>query len=249
MDFVASREEEKQYGWRNRVGEFLERFGTTVYDPWRKPPVAGLGHYGKEDEFTAKRRDTWTYESTRKGDRTRAELCDEFYPTAHIDLRMTDTADFLVAYCPTNVYSVGTVHEIVTARRQHKPVLFVSPPVVFRKYNELRSHLRTTGDIQGEKLLDDLAKEAPLRPNPTAIPSLWYMAIVDGHYFFDGFGFEAYRRRFGWKVGPLDQREREFPPKRPLLPYLEKLNEKIPKRYDVSRQQYVENPDWLIFDA
>ena len=72
MDFVASRAEEKQCGWRNRVGQFLRRYGVTVYDPWNKPPVAGLAHYGKEDEFSTNKRNDWTYEDSRKGDRTRA---------------------------------------------------------------------------------------------------------------------------------------------------------------------------------
>ena len=33
MDFVASREVEKEFGWRNRVSEFLQEFGVTVFDP------------------------------------------------------------------------------------------------------------------------------------------------------------------------------------------------------------------------
>lgn len=253
MDFVASREYEKEFGWRTRVSQFLSRLGVTVYDPWNKPPVAGLGHYGKEDEFTAKERDKWSYARSRDGDLLRAQLCDQFWPTAHIDLRMTDTADFLVAFCPTNVYSVGTVHEVVTARRQHKPVLLVTPPITFPACDELQKHLKGCRDKDGLCLLAELEKQAPLRPNPQAIPSLWYMAIIDSHYFFDGFGFARYmgnrkdRLGFNWKPGPLDEREKRFPPKRPLLPYLEKLDKSIPLRYDIERSEYVENPDWLIF--
>jgi hypothetical protein len=44
-----------------------------------------------------------------------------------MDLRMVDTSDFIVAYVPTNVYSVGTPHEIILCRSERKPVLFVSP--------------------------------------------------------------------------------------------------------------------------
>jgi hypothetical protein len=249
MDFVASRQEEKEFGWRNRVGQFLKRYGVTVYDPWNKPPVAGLAHYGKEDEFSTNKRNDWTYDDSEKGDKTRAELCDEFWPTLHIDLRMTDTADFLVAYCPTNIYSVGTVHEIVMARLQHKPVLFVTPPVTFPVYDELQSHLTGKNDEAGLELLEKLAAQAPLRPNPKALPSMWYMALVDAHYFFDGFGFAAYVDEFGWKPGAMDQHEKDFPPQRPLLPYIEQLNTHVPKRYDLGRDQYVENPEWLIFDV
>ena len=42
MDFVASRAAEKQFGWRNRVSQFLQGMGTTVFDPWFKPDVRGL---------------------------------------------------------------------------------------------------------------------------------------------------------------------------------------------------------------
>ena len=41
MDFVASRAAEKQSGWRNRVSQFLQGMGVTVFDPWFKPDVRG----------------------------------------------------------------------------------------------------------------------------------------------------------------------------------------------------------------
>ena len=249
MDFVASRAEEKQKGWRNRIGQFLSRMGTLVYDPWNKPAVVGMPHYGKEDEFSTEKRYNWTYDDSPKGDRIRAELCEEFWPTMHIDLRMVDTADFLVAYCPTNVYSVGTVHEIVMASLQHKPVLFVSPPIAFPSLDQLRRHLETKDDREALRLLEELEVEAPLRQNEAAVPSMWYMALLDAHYFFDGFGFAHYMKQFNWKRGELDEREEQFRPRRPLLPYLEALNSKIPPKYDLERDQYVENADWLVFDV
>lgn len=248
MDFVASRQEEKEYGWRNRVGQFLKRYGVRVYDPWNKPQASGLAHYGKEDELTTKKREQWSYDPSAAGDRERAEIAAEYWPTLHIDLRMTDTADFLVAFCPTNIYSVGTVHEIATARLQHKPVLLVTPPVDFPAYHELTAHLKDKGDKKALSLLGDLKAQAPLRPNLNAAPSIWYMALIDSHYFFDGFGFSKYMKQFGWKPGALDEHEKQYPPKRPLLPYLEKVNKAIPKRYDLERSAYVDNDEWLIFE-
>lgn len=249
MDFVASREEEKRNGWRTRVGEFLRAMGTVVYDPWNKPVVVGMPEYGKEDELTANEREKWSFEDGPEGDRTRARLCDVFWPTLHIDLRMVDTTDFTIAYCPTNIYSVGTVHEIVMARLQFKPVLFVSPPVVFPALGELERHLAERNDEEGARLLARLRQEAPLRVNERGIPSLWYMALLDGHYFFDGFGFAQYRDRFpNWTRSGLDEREERHPPERPLLPYIERLNKELPKRYDLEMDRYVENEDWLILN-
>jgi len=108
--------------------------------------------------------------------------------------------------------------------------------------------LDSKGDSKGKALLERIEIEAPLRPNPKAIPSMWYMALLDAHYFFDGFGFKPYMEQFGWKPGELDEREDKSPPKRPLLPYLEKLNHKIPLRYDLERDKYLENDDWLVFN-
>ena len=42
MDFVASRANEKKFGWRNRIGDFLRSYGAIVFDPWHKPVVRGL---------------------------------------------------------------------------------------------------------------------------------------------------------------------------------------------------------------
>jgi hypothetical protein len=250
MDFVASREEEKKNGWRTRLGEFLRTFGVVVYDPWDKPKVLGLPEYGKEDEFTAQARERWSFESSVHGDRTRTELCNFFWSALHVDLRMVDTTDFTIAYCPTNVYSVGTPHEIATARLQRKPVLLVSPPVEFPALDELTNHLRDQGDAKGQQLLRQLTDQIPVRANPRGIPSLWYMALLDGSYFFDGFGFAAYRDRFPqWQPGALDQREEQHPPQRPLLSYLERLDRELPTRYDARRGDYMANDDWLILEA
>lgn len=250
MDFVVSREDEKRFGWRTRLSDFLLAMGTTVFDPWNKPEVSGMAHYGKEDEFTVKRREHWTYDNDDNGRCMRSRLCDEFWPTLHIDLRMTDLSDFLVAYCPTNIYSVGTVHEIATARQQHKPVLMVTPRIEpSPQVAALREHLERHGDETGIELLTQMQAATSDRTNPTATPSLWYMAMLEHEdYFFDGFGFEQYREEMGWEwYEPLDGREHRTPPTRPLLPYLRQLNLAVPRSFDATAGREMENPDWLIF--
>lgn len=246
MDFVASREQEMKYGWRTRIGAVLRQLGCTVFDPWSKPDVRGLHEYGREGVNTAAVRDGWTFEDSRTGAMKRSKLTGKFWETLHIDLRMVDTSDFVVAYCPTNVYSVGTAHEIALARQQRKPVLFVSPPVNFPSLDALRTHLGN--DPVGAKLLRRLEMELPIKPNPAGIPSLWYMPLVGGESFFDGFGFEQYRRRFRWPRTDLDRREAERKPERPLLPALHGLARELPKRWDAKRKDYVLNDDWLLWN-
>lgn len=246
MDYVASRAAEKKYGWRNRVGEFLRSFGVIVFDPWNKPEVRGLHEYGREDVDTTRIKDQWMFEDSPKGAEARAYCSGTFWESLHIDLRMVDTSDFTIAYCPTNIYSVGTVHEIVLCRQQRKPVLFISPTIVFPTLDNLKEHLKE--DIKGNKFLEQLITEIPIKENLRGIPSLWYMNLVEGEHFFDGFGFAKYRRQFDWKKIPLDDREDALELKRPLLPFLEKLNNKLPKKWDNRRKRYVPDDDFLLWD-
>jgi hypothetical protein len=249
MDFVASRAEEKKFGWRVRVGEFLRSFGATVFDPWNKPKVRGLHEYGKEDVATIKLREKWTFEASEEGAQDRAECAQTFWETMHIDLRMVDISDVVIAYCPTNIYSVGTPHEIVTARQQHKPVLFVSTSVTFPALDELEEHLRKQDDKEGRKLLNYLVQQAPIKPNPNGVPSLWYIPLVGGNNFFDGFGFVDYHKKFGWSEGPADKHEKEYPPKRPLLKFLENLNQTLPKKWSAHERKFVQDDNWLLLEA
>jgi hypothetical protein len=140
MDFVPSRSNERKYGWRRRVSQFLRGLGATVFDPWYKPLVKGLGVYGEEGEKADKIREGWTFELGVNGAKARSKCARMFWKTLHIDLRMVDLSDFIIACCPTNLYSVGTPHEIALARQQRKPVLFVSPPVIYPALVELNAH-------------------------------------------------------------------------------------------------------------
>ena len=246
MDFVASRAREMKHGWRTRVGQFLQAYGVTVFDPWNKPGVRGLHEYGREGAETHDLREAWTFLPGPKGAAARAKVCDKFWETLHIDLRMVDTSDFTVAFCPTNIYSVGTPHEIALCRQQRKPVLLVSPPVHFPALEELRTHL--AGDAKAMKLIERLEAEVPIKPNPRGIPSLWYMPLVGGEHFFDGFGFQYFADRFRWEEGPLDAAERGRKLENPLLPFLEKLNRELPRKWAESLARYVPNDDWLLWD-
>jgi hypothetical protein len=246
MDFVASRQTEKESGWRNRVGDFLRKLGVTVLDPWFKPEVRGLHEFGREGIDTTNIRDKWTFEQGRAGAEIRARISGKFWETMHIDLRMVDTSDFTIAYCPTNVYSVGTAHEIVMCRQQRKPVLFVSPPISYPSLQQLKEHIKA--DSRGTRLLEEFLIEAAIKENPRGVPSLWYMPLVGGEHFFDGFGFKNYIDEFHWKRSSTDDLEDAYVPKNPLLPYLEKLDTQLPQKWDNRRKQFVRNDEWLIWD-
>lgn len=179
MDFVGSRVVEKFLGWRAILTPILRAIGITVLDPWNKPAIRGHSEYGQEGILPSKAEyetDFWTNPETR------ARFEKDFWETVHIDCRMTDVSDFLISFVPTNIYSVGTVHEIVLARSQFKPVLFVSPPVKYEFFPELDTL---------EPKVKDLLRFYGLKENPEGIPSQWYGNIVGGHNMFDGFGWEG----------------------------------------------------------
>jgi hypothetical protein len=246
MDFVASRAAEKATGWRTRIGEFLRELGVTVFDPWEKPEVRGLHDYGREGEGTTDVRAGWTYEQGENGAAARAHIAESFWPALHIDLRMVDTSDFIVCYCPTNIYSVGTPHEVILARQERKPVLFVSPYVSFATLQPLKQHLAS--DEVGKSLLDQLIAEVPIKENTNASPSLWYMPLVGGEHFFDGFGFNKYRDEFRWTEITLDKNEEQQPPKKPLLPFLKSLNRELPPKWNRGAKKFAPNDDWILWD-
>ena len=176
MDFVGSRVIEKFLGWRSILTPILKALGITVLDPWNKPAIKGHKNYGQEGTIYSKveyEKDFWTNNNTR------ARFETDFWETVHIDLRMVDLADFIISFVPTNIYSVGTVHETINARQQIKPVLMISPPVKYDYFPEIACLSDET-----KKVL----KYYGLKENPHGIPSQWYGNIVGGHYFFDGFG-------------------------------------------------------------
>ena len=179
MDFVGSRVIEKYLGWRAILAPILRAFDIRVLDPWNKPMIRGHGDYGKEGVLPNKEQyeaDFWTNPATR------ARFERDFWETVHIDLRMTDLSDFVIAFVPTNIYSVGTVHEIIVARLQRKPVLLVSPPIQFDFLPEL---------AQLPDEVKNALKSYGLKENPHGIPSQWYGNIVGGQNLFDGFGWES----------------------------------------------------------
>jgi hypothetical protein len=72
------------------------------------------------------------------------------------------------------------------------------------------------------------------------------MPLIGGEHFFDGFGLAWYKDRFGWPDIPMDADEKLNSPLRPLLPFLESLNERLPKKLS-RRVEDFDNDDWLLW--
>jgi hypothetical protein len=167
-------------------------------------------------------------------------------PVMHIDLRMVDLSDFVIASCPTNLYSVGTPHEIVVARQQRKPVLVVSPPVRYPIWRDLEARAATDKSLA--VLVAAAKQEVVAIENASGTPSQWYMTLVGSEAFFDGFGWSAYQSPFRWRANYLDAREHPAPV-RPLLPYLDAIRTGVrPQRWDAKSRSFRDNDDWLLLE-
>lgn len=235
MGYVASRTDEKKFGWRTRVGQFLNKFEVTVFDPWLKPVENNQENYEDETDIVVDLKKKWSFEPTQTGSEIRSQSSEKFRPTMNSDLNMVDNSDFIIAYCPTNVYSVGTVHEIVRAREQGKLVLFVSPIIAFPALDLLSEHLKN--DKRGLELLEQLISQVPIKINSNGVPSPWYMSLIGTDTFFDGFGFKQYAQEFNWPKNPIDDLEDKYVPHNPLLPYLENMAKGLAKYSNYQSKQ------------
>ncbi len=96
--------------WREGVINNLQnKFGIDIFDPF------------------ADEKNKWTNEileaKTISDTFTLEKIAKKF---VRKDLGMVDKSDFLIAYLPTGVQTVGTVHEIINSNNNKKPTLLVT---------------------------------------------------------------------------------------------------------------------------
>lgn len=117
IDFLNDR----GVGWRKELTKKLMDIGLTknmILDPTDKPVTYdGYKDFDTEKEhyYNLRRHGHWD------------ELQKMCQMTMHVDLRFVDKSDVIFAVLNPNVPMFGTIHEIVVARQQKKPVLIVDP--------------------------------------------------------------------------------------------------------------------------
>ena len=100
--------------WRGPLLDVLNNFNINVFDPFRDP----------KQQWVAK-----LEEAKVKGDvKTYQDICRKF---VRKDLAIVDRCDFVVAYLPYKVPTVGTHHEIINANNSKKPTLLFCPTGIF----------------------------------------------------------------------------------------------------------------------
>jgi hypothetical protein len=99
-------------GWRNTLTPTLEGYGLIVDDP-TKTTSNNVGEVGDNKLFFRNLVKERNFELLKK----------EFFPIVRKDLRSVDKADFLICSYDPEVHLVGTIHELVVASLQRKPIL------------------------------------------------------------------------------------------------------------------------------
>jgi hypothetical protein len=111
-------------GWRAKIVPKLKEFGVTVFDPTNKVSHSASEIGENKDLFrTLILQEKWT------------ELKSTFEPVMRYDLRCVDKSDFLVIAYDPKYHTVGTIHELVTANLQRKPILLKYDKADLDKFN------------------------------------------------------------------------------------------------------------------
>lgn len=110
-------------GWRNMLTERLINMGfkrNHIFSPVKKPLTQTPFDLDNEAQImqSLRQKKDW------------AGICSTMGMLAHIDLRLLDLSNVIIVHFPLDakgrrINTYGTVHEIVVARQQHKPVLVV----------------------------------------------------------------------------------------------------------------------------
>lgn len=111
-------------GWRNSITSSLLSFGLVVEDPTKKT-VNGVGEI-KDDK---------NYFKQLAKEKKVEQLKKEFWPIVRKDLRCVDKSDFLIFGYDPDVPMLGTIHELVIAHQQRKPILMFCAPDKLERLN------------------------------------------------------------------------------------------------------------------
>lgn len=139
-------------GWRESITPKLLEYGLQVEDPCKKT-INGFGEV-KDDKKKL-------IDLIKNGEFGEAKKL--FYPIVRKDLRCIDRADFVIVVYDPTVHMFGTIHELVVAHNQRKPILLWFDKNNIEKFNPWCLTLVKEGCIFTEweamyKYLDEINK-------------------------------------------------------------------------------------------
>jgi hypothetical protein len=110
--------------WREEITPKLKQFGLEVIDPC-KQTLNGLGEVGQDKEFFK----NMILEKDFK------KVKDAFFPILKKDLRCVDISHFIIVNYTPSIRHIGTIHELVLANIEKKPILLYYPPEEIADFN------------------------------------------------------------------------------------------------------------------
>jgi nucleoside 2-deoxyribosyltransferase len=111
-------------GWRDAITPRLKNFGIIVDDPCKKT-VNGMGEVKDDKKMLIELMKTGDFGQVKK----------KFYPIVRKDLRAVDKADFLIVVYDPTIHIFGTIHEMIIASQQRKPILLFFDKAKIDKFN------------------------------------------------------------------------------------------------------------------
>lgn len=108
-------------GWRKDITPKLTELGIIVINPC----ITGVGDAATDQHYFRQLMKERKYEQVKK----------EFYRVIRKDLKAVDKADFLIFYHNPTLSTIGSVHEVINAVTQKKPVLIMCENSLIEKVN------------------------------------------------------------------------------------------------------------------
>lgn len=121
---IHHNDEDSGVGWREEVTPKLKDFGVNVLDPC-KTTINGFGEVGADKQMLKN--------LIMKKDFTKVK--EVFFPILKADLRCVDVSHFIILNYRPKIRHIGTIHELVMANIEKKPILLYYPENELEDFN------------------------------------------------------------------------------------------------------------------
>jgi hypothetical protein len=121
---IHHNDEDSGVGWREMITPELEKFGLIVQDPCKKL-INNVGEVG-DDKLLLKK---------LIADENFDEVKRIFFPILKADLRCVDISHFIIVNYRPKIRHIGTIHELVMANIEKKPILVYYPKNELSDFN------------------------------------------------------------------------------------------------------------------
>ena len=121
---IHHNDEDSGIGWREMITPKLEQFGINVQDPC-KTTLNGIGEIGDDKQEL----------KNLIKQKKFLEVKNRFFPILKADLRCVDISHFIIINYRPKIRHVGTIHELVMANIEKKPILLYYPENELEDFN------------------------------------------------------------------------------------------------------------------